>query len=153
MKIKIFVACEIQYFEIGIFSFNSYVYYLTRGFIASTRAFNLLTRAFNLPTRTFNLATRASDLLTRAFNLLTRAFNLANRAFGLLTRGYELVTRGFELITRGFELVTRVLLSTFVLFSDVAVTFPCHSNLFLPKIYNFSLFLSNKVLQPLHWST
>ena len=51
MKIKIFVAREIQYFEIGIFSFNSYVYYLTRDFIASTRAFNLLTCAFNLPTR------------------------------------------------------------------------------------------------------
>ena len=55
MKIKIFVAREIQYFEIGIFSFNSYVYYLTRGFIAPTRAFNLLTCAFNLPTRSFNL--------------------------------------------------------------------------------------------------
>ena len=89
MKIKFFVAREIQYFEIGIFSFNSYVYYLTRGFIASTRAFNLLTRAFNLP---------------------TRAFNLATRAFSLLTRGFELVTRGFVLVTRGFELVTRVLL-------------------------------------------
>ena len=86
MKIKIFVAREIQYFEIGIFSFNSYVYYLTRGFIASTRAFNLLTRAFNLPTRTFNLA--------------TRAFNLATRTFSLLTRGFELVTRELELVTR-----------------------------------------------------
>ena len=85
MKIKIFVAREIQYFEIGIFSFNSYVYYLTRGFIASTRAFNLLTRAFNLP--------------TRAFNLATRAFNLANRAFSLLTCRFELVTRGFEVAT------------------------------------------------------
>ena len=84
MKIKIFVAREIQYFEIGIFSFNSYVYYLTRGFIAS--AFNLLTRAFNLP--------------TRAFSLLTRAFNLVIRAFSLLTRGFELVTREFELVTR-----------------------------------------------------
>ena len=69
-------------FELGIFSFNSYVYYLTRGFIASTRA----------------------------FNLPTRAFNLATRAFSILTRGFELVTRGFELVTRGFELVTRVLL-------------------------------------------
>ena len=86
MKIKLFVAREIQYFELGIFSFNSYVYYLTRGFIASTRAFNLLTRAFNLP--------------TRAFNLPTRAFNLATRAFSLLTRRFELVTRGFELVTR-----------------------------------------------------
>ena len=58
MKIKFFVARDIQYFEIGIFSFNSYVYYLTRGFIALTRAFNLLTRAFNLPTCAFNLPTR-----------------------------------------------------------------------------------------------
>ena len=45
MKIKLFVAREIQYFELGIFSFNSYVHYLTPGFIASTRAFNLPTRA------------------------------------------------------------------------------------------------------------
>ena len=77
-------------FELGIFSFNSYVYYLTRGFIASTPAFNLLTRAFNLP--------------TRAFSVPTRAFNLVTRAFSLLTRGFELVTRGFEHVTRGFEL-------------------------------------------------
>ena len=79
MKIKIFVAREIQYFEIGIFSFNSYVYYLTHGFIA-------LTRAFNLP--------------NGAFNLSTRAFNLATRTFSLLTRGFELVTRELELVTR-----------------------------------------------------
>ena len=65
MKIKIFVALEIQYFEIGVFSFNSYVYYLICGFIAPTRAFNLLTRAFNLPTSAFNLATCAFSLLTR----------------------------------------------------------------------------------------
>ena len=58
MKIKLFVAREIQYFELGIFSFNSYVYYLTRGFIASTRAFNLATRAFSLLTRGFELVTR-----------------------------------------------------------------------------------------------
>ena len=87
-------------FELGIFSFNSYVYYLTRGFIASTRAFNLATRAFNLLTRGFNP-------LTRAFNLPTHAFSLATRAFSLLTRGFELITREFELVTRGFELVTR----------------------------------------------
>ena len=62
MKIKIFVAREIQYFELGIFSFNSYVCYLTRGFIASTRAFNLLTCAFSLPTRAFNLVTRDFNL-------------------------------------------------------------------------------------------
>ena len=65
MKIRIFVAREIQYFEIGIFSFNLYVYHLTRGFIASTRAFNLLTRAFNLLTRAFSLRTRGFQLVTR----------------------------------------------------------------------------------------
>ena len=86
MKIKLFVARETQYFEFGVFSFNSYVFYLTRDFIASTRAFNLPIRAFNLP--------------TRAFDLATRAFSLASRAFSLLTRGFELVTRGFELVTR-----------------------------------------------------
>ena len=79
MKIKIFVAREIQYFEIGIFSFNSYVYYLTRGFIASTRAFNLPTRAFNLATRAFNLATRTFSLLTRGFELVTRELKLVTR--------------------------------------------------------------------------
>ena len=85
MKIKLFIAREIQYFELGIFSFNSYVYYLTRGFIASNCAFHLLTRAFHL--------------LTRAFNLIARAFNVVTCAFSLLTRGFELVTRGFELVT------------------------------------------------------
>ena len=101
MKIKLFVAREIQYFELGIFSFNSYVYYLTRGFIASTRA-------FNLP--------------TRAFSLLTRGFEL-------VTRGFELVTRGFELATRGFELVTRVLLFHFVsLLSDFIQYFTSYKN-------------------------
>ena len=94
MKIKLFVAREIQYFELGIFSFYSYVYYLTRGFVASTRAFNLLICAFNLPTRAFGLP-------THAFNLGTRAFSLS-----LLTRKFELVTRRFELVTRGFELET-----------------------------------------------
>ena len=89
MKMKLFVARKIQYFELGIFTFNSHVYYLTRGFIASSPAFNLLTRAFNLP---------------------NRAFNLATRAFSVLTRGFQLVTCGFELVTSGFELITRVLL-------------------------------------------
>ena len=89
IKIKLFVAREIQYFELGIFSFYSYVYYLTRAFIASTCAFNLLTSVSNLP--------------TRAFSTLTRGFEL-------VTRRFELSTRGFELVTREFELVTRVLL-------------------------------------------
>ena len=66
-------------FEFGIFSFNSYFYYLTLGFIASTRAFNLPTCAFSVP---------------------TRAHNIATRAFSLLTRGFEVVTRRFELVTR-----------------------------------------------------
>ena len=78
MKIKLFAAREIQYFELGIFSFNSYVYYLTHGFIASTRAFNPPTRVFSLP---------------------TRAFNLAACAFSFLTRGFELVICRFELVT------------------------------------------------------
>ena len=73
-------------FEPGIFSFNPFGYYLTRGF-------NALTRAFNLPTRAFNLATRAFSLLTCGFKLVTH--------------GFELVTRGFELVTRGFDLITR----------------------------------------------
>ena len=63
MKIKL-ATCEVQYFELGIFSFDSYVYYLSRGFITSTRGFNLLTRGFNLPTRSFNHATRTFSLLT-----------------------------------------------------------------------------------------
>ena len=89
MKIKLFVAHETQYFEIGIFSFNSYVYYLTRSFIAPTRA-------FNLPTHAFNLATRVFSLLTRGFELITR--------------GFEFVTRELELVTHGFKLVTGALL-------------------------------------------
>ena len=72
MKIKIFVAREIQYFEIEIFSFNSYVYYLTRGFIVPTRAFNLLSRAFNLATRGFEPVTRGFELVTRELELATR---------------------------------------------------------------------------------
>ena len=110
MKIKTFVAREIQYFEIGIFSFNSYVYYLSRGFIVSAHDFNLLTRAFNLPNRAFNLATRAFCLLTRGFELVTRGFELVTQKLELVTRRFELVIRGLELVTRGFELVTRVLL-------------------------------------------
>ena len=76
-----------------MFSFNSCVYYLIRGFIDSTRAFNLLTCVL------------ISQLVL--FNVTTRAFSLLTRGFKLVTRGFELVTREFELITRGFELVTR----------------------------------------------
>ena len=70
MKIKLFVACEIQYFELGIFSFYLYVYYLTRGFTASTRTFNPPTRAFNLAAHAFNLAIRDFSLLTLVIRLL-----------------------------------------------------------------------------------
>ena len=75
MKVTLFVALEIQYFDLRILkSFNSYVYYVARGFIASTCAFNLLICAFNLPTRAFNRRTCAFSLLTRGFELLTHAF-------------------------------------------------------------------------------
>ena len=59
-------------FELGISSFDTYVYYLTRGFIASSRAFNLPSRAFSVPNRAFNIATRAFSLVTRGFELVTR---------------------------------------------------------------------------------
>ena len=72
-----FAIDEIQCFELGIFSFNSCIYYLTRGFIASTRAFNGLSRAFNLPTRAFSLPTHAFNLATRVFSVLTREFELS----------------------------------------------------------------------------
>ena len=88
--------CKIVKFniiELGNFSFNSYVYYLTHGFIVSTRAFNLLSRAFNLPTRAFNLATRGFELVTREFEPVTC--------------GFEPVTRRYELVILEFELVTR----------------------------------------------
>ena len=92
MKINFFATRETKYFELGMFSFNSYFYYLIRDFIASNCAFNLLTRAFNVTTRVFNLP--------------AHAFNLATCAFSLLARRFELVTRGFEIVTRGFKLVT-----------------------------------------------
>ena len=76
MKIKHFAAREIQFFELRIFFFNSYVCYLTLGFIASFRVFILVTRAFNLPTRAFSLLTRGSGLATRGFELVTRSSKL-----------------------------------------------------------------------------
>ena len=93
MKIKLFVAREIQYFELGIFSFNLQAYYPTRGQITATRAFNLTTRDSSLPTRPFNLATRGFSVLTRGFELITSGFHLASRRFELRTRGFEPVTR------------------------------------------------------------
>ena len=87
MHVKLFVAIEIQYFELRFFSSNLYVYYVARGFIASSDAFNLLNGAFNLPNR--------------------RAFNVASRVFSPLTCGFELLNRGFKLLNRRFQLVTR----------------------------------------------
>ena len=81
MKIKLFVTPEIQCFELGVFSFNSYVYYLTLGFIASNRAFNLLTHASNFPTRAFSLPTCTFNLATCDFSVLTRRFELATHVF------------------------------------------------------------------------
>ena len=93
-------AREIQCFKLRIFSFNSHVYYLIRGFIASTLSFNILTCAFNLPTRAFTLPPRAFSLTIRSFSVLTRRFALEPRGFQLVTCRFELVTRDFELITR-----------------------------------------------------
>ena len=115
-KIKLFIAREIQYFELGVFSLNSYLYYITCGFSGSIRVFNLLTCAFNLATRAYSLLTRPLELVTHEFELLTRGFEFVTRKFELVTQGFEVVTRefelvthGFELVIRGFELVTRVL--------------------------------------------
>ena len=85
------------------FTFNSYVYYLTRGFNASTRA-------FNFPTCAFNLGTRTSSFLTRASELITRKLKLVSREFELVTSRFEFVIRKSELVTRISELVTRDLL-------------------------------------------
>ena len=91
MKIKLLATCEIQYFELGILSFNSYVYYLSHRFIASTLTFNLPTCAFNLPTRAFNYATRASSHLTRGVELVTRGFELVTRV--LLVHSYSILVQ------------------------------------------------------------
>ena len=81
-------------------SFNSYVYYLTCGFIALHRVFNLLTRAFSLLTRGFELVTQGFELVTRGFEDITRKFEL-------VTCGFEPITLGFELVSREFEFITR----------------------------------------------
>ena len=84
MKIKPFVTCESQYFELGIFCFNSYVYYLSLDFIASTRAFNFLTRAFNHATCAFSFPACGFELVTRELELVTREFELATRNSSLV---------------------------------------------------------------------
>ena len=79
MKTELFAVHKNQNFELGIFSFNSYLYYLTRSFIASSRAFNHPTQAFNLSTRTFSVLTRTFELVTCRFELVTCRFELATR--------------------------------------------------------------------------
>ena len=81
MKIKCFVAHETQYFILGIFSFNSYIYYLTHYFIASAGVFNLPPRALNLATHAFSLPTCEFELVARGFELVTYRFKLLTRGF------------------------------------------------------------------------
>ena len=88
---KLFGAREIQYFELRIFSFNLYVYYLTRGFIASVRAFNLATRAFSLLTRRSELVTLVFELVTREFELITRYFSTFKFLLSLLNVGIQII--------------------------------------------------------------
>ena len=75
LKIKMFVTCEIQYFELGIFSFNSYIYCLSCGFIASTRAFNRATHSFGLLTHGFELVIR--NLSTNCLSVFDHFVKLA----------------------------------------------------------------------------
>ena len=74
MKFNIFV--------LRIFSFKLYIYYLTRGFIASTHACR-------------------SELVTSGFELVVGVFEL-------ITCELELVTRGFELVTRFLLFHTKI---------------------------------------------
>ena len=60
------------YLELEIFSFSSYIYNLTYGFVASTCAFNLPTLAFSLVTPGFGLVTHGFELATCGFKLVTR---------------------------------------------------------------------------------
>ena len=84
IKIIFFGASEIQYFELGIFSFNSYVYYLTRGSI------NLLTRDFMHPT-----CRLISQLMLLHSQLVLLILQLM-----FLICGFEHVTLEFELVNR-----------------------------------------------------
>ena len=58
------------------FSFNSYVYYLTLGFIGLACTFNLVSRAFSLVIYEFELVTRGFELVTRGFALVTHFYFL-----------------------------------------------------------------------------
>ena len=64
MKINILVSREIQYFEIGIFSFNSYVYCLSNSWFYCSNL-NSWTRGFEPVTRGFEPVTRELQLVTR----------------------------------------------------------------------------------------
>ena len=103
-------------FELRIFSFNSYVYYLTCGFTALNRVFNPLTRAFSLLTREF-------ELVTRGFELVTRGLEHVTRKFELVTCGFEPITLGFELVSREFELIIRNSCLTFPQSDKVNINF------------------------------
>ena len=69
-ELNSFETRKLYYFKLRLFSFNSYVYYLTHGYVTSACAFNLLT--FNLATRDFSLLTRGSELVNRGLELATR---------------------------------------------------------------------------------
>ena len=79
--LRAYISEVLTGFELGIFTFNLYVYNLTRGVIAST-----CTLSFPI----------------RAFGFLTRAFEPVTRRFEVVTSGFEHVTYGFELVTRVF---------------------------------------------------
>ena len=84
LKRKMFVTCEIQYFELGIFSFSSYIYCLSCGFIASTRAFNRATHSFSLLTHGFELVIR--NLSTNCLSVFDHFVKLALK--GLLMKKF-----------------------------------------------------------------
>ena len=81
--------------DLETFSFNSYIYYLTRAFNLLTRAFNLLTRAFSLPTGGFELVTRG--LCSTCHK---PKWNKSITKIIIITCGFELVTLISELLTR-----------------------------------------------------
>ena len=149
MKIKLLVACEIQYFELGIFSFNSYFYYLPHGFIAWTRAFNLLTRAFNLATRASSLLTRGFELITRGFELVTRnsrftfllKFSLATKNFGAILATLIILIRkrlNRPKISSLLEnnLLTFAITFCFCLFSGSCFQLFCYYDIFYEVLLN-----------------
>ena len=83
MYIKLFAAREIQYSKLRIFSFNSYVYNLTRAFNLQARAFNLATRAFSVLTRGFELVTLNSCFTFTQINhgAIQKVWHLHNGIF------------------------------------------------------------------------